>query len=397
MSVQGAVDDLMGDHDGARQFYSAALKIAPGEANILNNLGLSYALTKDLKQAEATLREASGQPARRRAGAQQSRADPLARRQARAGREAQQRGYPARSRASQSAVAQAGRRQTRRIVTFEQPRNSRTSDPAMTIQSQAPWSPQVSWSPPASPCCRDGPNIGTRSPRPACSPPAPSPRSAPAPRFSSWSCNGARPAFATRSSNGAPRSLRCRPPRRARTPSEALERVATLNIEAASSIARTCRLPSRFSRGNCPASRPTTSSRPGALSGRPVALWSYGSISRAARSPSKFAQSLIDAHVIVVNNIGQLDANAHRRASACRSTAPIRSGRFDLSAGSTPSAIWTPPSSTRRGQGRRRRSGSRSSSVSSRWRASPTSHNPQCDRAIFRRSVPPVAALRRAA
>jgi len=62
MSVQGAVDDLMGDHDGARQFYSAALKIAPGEANILNNLGLSYALTKDLKQAEATLREAAASP-----------------------------------------------------------------------------------------------------------------------------------------------------------------------------------------------------------------------------------------------------------------------------------------------------------------------------------------------
>ena len=59
MSVQGAVDDLMGDHDGARRFYVAALKIATGEANILNNLGLSYALTKELKQAETTLRQAS--------------------------------------------------------------------------------------------------------------------------------------------------------------------------------------------------------------------------------------------------------------------------------------------------------------------------------------------------
>ena len=59
MSVQGAVEDLMGNHDGARQFYAAALKIAPGEANVLNNLGLSYALTKELKQAEATLREAN--------------------------------------------------------------------------------------------------------------------------------------------------------------------------------------------------------------------------------------------------------------------------------------------------------------------------------------------------
>ena len=62
MSVQGAVDDMLGDHDGARVFYTSALKIAPGEANVLNNLGLSYALTKQLPQAEAALREASVSP-----------------------------------------------------------------------------------------------------------------------------------------------------------------------------------------------------------------------------------------------------------------------------------------------------------------------------------------------
>lgn len=59
MSVQGVVEDQLGDHDGARRFYDDALKIAPGEAFVLNNLGLSYALTKQLPQAETTLRQAS--------------------------------------------------------------------------------------------------------------------------------------------------------------------------------------------------------------------------------------------------------------------------------------------------------------------------------------------------
>jgi len=62
MSVQGAVEDELGDHDGARKFYADALKIAPGEPFVLNNLGLSYALTKQLPQAEATLRQASARP-----------------------------------------------------------------------------------------------------------------------------------------------------------------------------------------------------------------------------------------------------------------------------------------------------------------------------------------------
>jgi Flp pilus assembly protein TadD len=62
MSVQGAVDDELGDHEGARKFYRAALKIAPGDPAILNNLGLSYVLTKQLPQAEAALREANASP-----------------------------------------------------------------------------------------------------------------------------------------------------------------------------------------------------------------------------------------------------------------------------------------------------------------------------------------------
>lgn len=62
MSVQGAVDDELGDHEGARKFYGAALKIALGDPAILNNLGLSYVLTKQLPQAEAALREANASP-----------------------------------------------------------------------------------------------------------------------------------------------------------------------------------------------------------------------------------------------------------------------------------------------------------------------------------------------
>jgi Flp pilus assembly protein TadD len=46
LSVQGAVLDQMG--------------LKPDEPLVLSNLGLSYALSKDLKQAEATLRRAAG-------------------------------------------------------------------------------------------------------------------------------------------------------------------------------------------------------------------------------------------------------------------------------------------------------------------------------------------------
>ena len=62
MSVQGTVADRLGDHQGAQKFYTDALKIAPGEPSILSNLGLSYALTKDLPDAENALREASASP-----------------------------------------------------------------------------------------------------------------------------------------------------------------------------------------------------------------------------------------------------------------------------------------------------------------------------------------------
>jgi Flp pilus assembly protein TadD len=59
LSAQGAVLDQMGKHEDAQRYYLTALKIAPDEPSVLSNLGLSYALSKDLKNAEATLRRAA--------------------------------------------------------------------------------------------------------------------------------------------------------------------------------------------------------------------------------------------------------------------------------------------------------------------------------------------------
>jgi Flp pilus assembly protein TadD len=59
LSVQGAVLDQMGRHEEAQRYYASALKIIPDEPSVLSNLGLSYALSKDLKRAETTLRRAA--------------------------------------------------------------------------------------------------------------------------------------------------------------------------------------------------------------------------------------------------------------------------------------------------------------------------------------------------
>src|SRR3954463_12240897 len=48
LSVQGAVLDQRGRTEEARQYYESALRIAPDEPSVLSNLGLSYALAKDL-------------------------------------------------------------------------------------------------------------------------------------------------------------------------------------------------------------------------------------------------------------------------------------------------------------------------------------------------------------
>jgi Flp pilus assembly protein TadD len=59
LSAQGAVLDQMGRHEEAQRYYEAALKIVPEEPTVLSNLGLSYALSKDLRRAEATLKRAA--------------------------------------------------------------------------------------------------------------------------------------------------------------------------------------------------------------------------------------------------------------------------------------------------------------------------------------------------
>ena len=61
LSVQGAVLDQMGRHEDAQRYYGTALRIVPDEPSVLSNLGLSYALAKDLVRAEATLRRAAVQ------------------------------------------------------------------------------------------------------------------------------------------------------------------------------------------------------------------------------------------------------------------------------------------------------------------------------------------------
>jgi Flp pilus assembly protein TadD len=62
LSAQGSVADRLDDHAGAQSYYRAALKIAPDQPAVLSNLGLSYALTKNLGAAEETLRRAADQP-----------------------------------------------------------------------------------------------------------------------------------------------------------------------------------------------------------------------------------------------------------------------------------------------------------------------------------------------
>jgi Flp pilus assembly protein TadD len=62
LSVQGAVLDQLGRPEEARRYYESALRIAPDEPSVLSNLGLSYALSKDLVKAESTLRRAVDRP-----------------------------------------------------------------------------------------------------------------------------------------------------------------------------------------------------------------------------------------------------------------------------------------------------------------------------------------------
>jgi len=59
LSAEGAALDQMGRHTDAQRYYLTALKIVPDESSVLSNLGLSYALAKNLRSAEETLRRAA--------------------------------------------------------------------------------------------------------------------------------------------------------------------------------------------------------------------------------------------------------------------------------------------------------------------------------------------------
>jgi len=62
LSVKGAILDQTGRNAEARLLYNQALLIAPGEASLEANLGLSYAMTNELDAAEAHLRRAVAMP-----------------------------------------------------------------------------------------------------------------------------------------------------------------------------------------------------------------------------------------------------------------------------------------------------------------------------------------------
>jgi Flp pilus assembly protein TadD len=62
LSAQGSIADQLGQHEEARDYYQAALKIRPNDPSVMSNLGLSYALSKQLPLAEQTLLAAAAQP-----------------------------------------------------------------------------------------------------------------------------------------------------------------------------------------------------------------------------------------------------------------------------------------------------------------------------------------------
>jgi Flp pilus assembly protein TadD len=61
-SVLGSAYAQDGQHGKARAAYEKALALKPNEMSVLNNMGMSYALEGNLKQAEQTLRIAMDQP-----------------------------------------------------------------------------------------------------------------------------------------------------------------------------------------------------------------------------------------------------------------------------------------------------------------------------------------------
>ena len=62
LAAEGGILDSLGRNADARERYRQALVLAPGEPQILNNLGMSYVLTNELEPAEQMLRQAAANP-----------------------------------------------------------------------------------------------------------------------------------------------------------------------------------------------------------------------------------------------------------------------------------------------------------------------------------------------
>ena len=62
LATEGGILDSLGEHDDARGRYRQALILAPGEPQVLNNLGMSYVLTNELERAEEALAQAAASP-----------------------------------------------------------------------------------------------------------------------------------------------------------------------------------------------------------------------------------------------------------------------------------------------------------------------------------------------
>ena len=62
LSAEAAILDQIGQNQEARIIYAQAIDIAPGEASLWSNLGMSYVLTGDLVTAERYLQHAASLP-----------------------------------------------------------------------------------------------------------------------------------------------------------------------------------------------------------------------------------------------------------------------------------------------------------------------------------------------
>ncbi len=62
LAAEGGILDSLGRNELGRSKYKQALVLAPGEPQVLNNLGMSHVLTGDLDKAEEILRRALNHP-----------------------------------------------------------------------------------------------------------------------------------------------------------------------------------------------------------------------------------------------------------------------------------------------------------------------------------------------